>query len=292
LVKKLLRKLLNINKEKRKNLTTQWSNLYVIFTLVFILGFGFFFTSKVFIADEVDILYTEIGKEFKLNNNAKYTIKEWTYDENNNQMQVTIVTSGLTDYLTDLNFKSVSKINVNKELKTEIAYSSNDIYIVKIKEVPRKFQQVALRLVKNQIDVEKLFDEEELTKKEDEVITSIYTDEQVVDRGEILQGSIDEYAIQITDQMITETNILVAENEKLIEQNLLVIEKINDEISHLKSELIYQTVEEQTVTTNEIFSLEKDIEKHNKEIEKINVDIDSRNAKIERLIQRKRDIQY
>lgn len=279
-------------KEKRKNLTTQWTNIYVTISLVFVLGFAFFLSSKIFIADEVDVLYTEVGKEFKLNNSGKYTIKEWVYDKENSQMQVTLVTSGLTDYLSDLNFKAVSRINLSKELPTEISYSSNDIYIVKINEVPNNFQQVALRLVKNEIDIENLFEEDVNNKTADELITSIYTDEKVVAHKEILRGNVDDYAIQITDEMITETSNLITENEKEIEKNMIVIEKINEEISQLKSELIYQTVEEQTETTNEIFGLEKEIEKHNKEIEKINVTIDSRNAKVERLIQRKRDLQY
>src|SRR3954463_3713967 len=132
-------------KVKRKRLTTQWSNLYVTLTLLFVLGFGFFLTSKVFIADELDILNTEIGKEYNLSTNGKFTIKDWVYDEQKNKMQVTLITSNMRNYLSELNFKAVARVNLENELPTEVVYSSNDIYIINIDNVPKQFQQVALR---------------------------------------------------------------------------------------------------------------------------------------------------
>jgi hypothetical protein len=282
-------------KEKRKNLTTQWSNLYVVITIFFVAGFAFFLTSKLIIADEIDVLYTEIGEEYNLNSSGEYTIKEWIYDEKNNQMQVTLITSGMTDYLSELNFNAISRVDLTRELPTEIAYSSNDIYIVKIKEVPKTFKQVALRLVKDEIKLDEIFDEEsqldDKEEKEENLITSIYTDERVVEHGEILNGNVNDFALKVTDEMMTEAYQEIAELQKEIQKNKLVIQKINEEINQLKNEIIYQTVDEQTETNNRIYSLEREIERYSKAIEEIELDIDSRNEKIKRLTQRKRDLQ-
>lgn len=282
-----------MKKEKRKRLTTQWSNLYVAITLFFVFGFGFFLSSKVFIADNVDVLYTEVGKEFNLNNNGKFNIKEWIFDEKSSTMQITLITSGMTNYLMDLNFKAISRTNLKKELPTEIVYSSNDIYIIHISEVPSEFQQVALRLVKDEINFDEVFDENVDKKEEkDNIITSIYTDQNVVEHDEIPKTDVKEYAVKVTDEMISDTEIEIDYKNKEIEKTNLIIGRINKEVVNFKDELIYQTVDEQVETNNQIYSLEKQIEGENRTIETIKMDIESLNAKIERLIQRKRDLQY
>lgn len=280
------------NKRKRINLSTQWSNIYVIVTLVFFLGFGFFLSSKVFLADKLDILNTEIDKEFNLNGNKKFTIKEWIYDEKDNEMQVTLVTSGLTSYLSDLDFKSVARIDIQDELPTEIKYSSNDIYIVNISEVPKNFEQVALRLVKDEVDLEEVFEEETKNKKEDSVITSIYADQNVVKHEPISEEKVNDYAVQVTNEMIDSTKKEIQEYQKEIEKNNIIIEKINEEISELKGELIYQTIDEQTETNNQIYSLENEIESKNDSNKEIETNIKAMEIKIERLNQRKTDLEY
>ncbi|OES43363.1 hypothetical protein [Domibacillus iocasae] len=283
-----------MKKNKRKKLATQWSNVYVAVTLIFMLGFVFFLSSKVFLADKVDVLSTEINKEFNLNGRGKFTIKEWIYDEKDNEMQVTLITAGMTNYLSDLDFKAVPRVNVKDELPTKIVYSSNDIYIVKISKVPKDFGQVALRLVKDKMNFEEeVFDEAELKKREkDAIITSIYADQTVVDRNEISEKDVEEYAVKVTDEMIQNTEKEIKDRQEEIEENNLIAKKINEEINEQKGELIYQTVDEQTVTNNQIYSMEKEIESYNTENETIKIDIKSLKTKIERLNQRKSDLQF
>lgn len=283
-----------MNKIKRKNLTIQWSNLYIAITLFFVLGFVFFLTSKMFIADELDILNTEIGKEHNLNSNGKFTIKEWIYDEEKNQMQVTLITSNMRNYLSELNFKSVARVNVKKELPTEVVYSSNDIYIINIKDVPKNFQQVALRLVKKDILLDEEFDQKSSDNSNDKekLVTSIYADERVVKRGSIEEDDVKKYAIKVTDEMIEESKKEVAKLNKKIDNEKKLIERVNNEINTLKNEIIYQTLEEQEQTNNNIYNLEKEIVSTEKKIEDLQLDIKAIETKIERLEQRKRDLKF
>nr|MBO2504821.1 hypothetical protein [Bacilli bacterium] len=282
-----------MKKKKRKNLTTQWSNLYIVITLFFIVGFAFFLTSKVFIADELDILNTEIGKEHNLNSNGKFIIKDWVYDEKNNKMQVTLITSNMRSYLSELNFRAVARVNLDKELPTEVVYSSNDIYIIDIHEVPKNFQQVALRLVKKDILLGEEFEQESTENhNEEKLITSIYADERVVKRGSITERNVKDYAIQVTDEMIEESKKEIEELNNKIKNEKSVINRINEEIATLKNEIIYQTLEEQEQTNNSIYNMEKEIQKSNNTIENLELDIKSLEAKIERLEQRKRDLKY
>lgn len=281
-------------KEKRYRLRTQWSNLYVAITLIFFLSFGFFLSSKIFMADEIDILNTKVGKEFNLNSNGKFTINDWVYDEKSNQMQVTLITSDMRNYLSELDFKSVARSDLDNPLETEVVYSSNDIYIVNIYKVPKDFQQVSLRLLKDKVDLSQEFKEEKTKKQteKDNLITSIYADQTVVKRGGISEGDVRDYAISVTEKMINDS-VKDSENVELeIEKNKKLIEKIEEEIAKLKGELLYQTLEEQTETNNEIYSLEKEITTTNREIEKLSIDIESYKTKIKRLEQRITDLKF
>lgn len=281
-------------KEKRYRLRTQWSNLYVAITLIFFLSFGFFLTSKIFMADELDILNTEIGKEFNLNSNGKFTINDWVYDENSNQMQVTLITSDMRNYLSELDFQSVARSNLKNPLKTEIVYSSNDIYIVNINGIPKDFQQVSLRLLKEKVDVSQEFNEEKTQKQNDKdnLITSIYADQTVVKKDEIEESNVRDYAISVTEKMINDTQKDSDKVENEIKNQERLIEKIQEEISKLKGELLYQTLEEQTETNNKIYSLEKEITTTEREIEKMSIDIESYKTKIKRLEQRIIDLKF
>lgn len=281
-------------KQKRYRLRTQWSNVYVAITLVFFLSFGFFLTSKIFFADKLDVLNTELGREYNLNSNGEFTINDWVYDEEKNQMQITLITSNMRNYLSELDFKSVARSDLENPLETEVVYSSNDVYIVNIKEIPKNFQQVSLRLLRNEVDLSEDFEEENTQAQEDKdnLITSIYADQTVVKKGKITDGDVRDYAINVTSRMINDTQNDIENIEGEIRNRERLIEKIQEEISKHKGELLYQTLEEQTQTNNNIYSLEKEITTTNREIENFETDIESSKTKIKRLEQRITDLKF
>lgn len=288
------------NTQKRKRLRTKIHIVYSLVAFFIIGGFAFFYSTKLFIADTVDILNTEIGKEFAINNLSKFTVNEWVYDEETNKMQVTLITSNLTDHLSDLEFVAVSKSNFKKSLPTKVVYSTHDVYMIMIEDVPKNFGQVALRLVKQEIDLDKMLsidtinssESDEQAKIKDSILVSIYADQRVIETGTVKQQKVKEYAFKITNELITETENSRELLMKDIQKNTLFISRIKEEIEVLKKELIYQTTAEQDVTNNKIFSLENEIESFDKKNSDILVDVDSFDAKIERLIQRKRDLQF
>ncbi|GED65634.1 hypothetical protein [Lysinibacillus fusiformis] len=288
------------NTQKRKRLRTKIDIVYSLVAFLIIGGFAFFYSTKLFFADTVDILNTEIGKEFAINNLSKFTVNEWVYDEETSKMQVTLITSNLTDHLSDLEFVAVSKSNLKKSLPTKVVYSTHDVYMIMIEDVPKNFGQVALRLVKQEINLEKMLsidtinssESDEQTEIKDSILVSIYADQRVIETGTVKQQKVKEYAFKITNELITETENSRELLMKDIQKNTLFISRIKEEIEVLKKELIYQTTAEQDVTNNKIFSLENEIESFEKKNSDILVDVDSFDAKIERLIQRKRDLQF
>jgi len=279
-----------MKKKKRKNLKMNVSSIYIVVALIFILGFGFFGTSKIFIAEEIPINQTKLNEEFDLRSNGKFSISSWIYDKEKNMMEIILVTNGIKNFSSELDFSSISKKNLKQELPLEVVYNDNDIYIIHVKKVPSKFDQVAIRLNKTDKNMHDIFDEDKEQLENKRVISTIYTDERVVENKEIIEKDIKNYALQVTESLISKS---FADKEKL-EKDIKKIDdynkELNEEMEKLKSELLYQTVEEQVDTNNSIYRLERDIELRNKDKETMLQDIKNIETKIERLNQKKRDI--
>lgn len=277
-------------KRKKKNLKLNMSNLYIIVAFVFILGFGFFGTSKLFMAEDVPLNQTEINKEFDLKSNGRFTIKDWTYDEEQKLMEVTLVTNGLQDYRSILNFTAVSREDLSAELPTEIVYDESDMYIIHIKEVSKDFNQIALRFNKDEKSYDELFTDGEVEEKQDQVISTIYTDQRVVKEALIPDRNFTEYALEITGDLIAEAEQDIEELEEKSRMTEDVIVDIREEIEQLQADLLYQTVDEQVETNNDVFQLEKSIENYERDKQTISNDAKNIRAKVERLKQKQYDL--
>lgn len=279
-------------KNKKKNLKINVSNLYILAAFIFILGFGFFGTSKLFMAEDVPINQSPLRTEMDLRANGKFSINDWTYDEEQNLMEVTLVTNGIQDYMTKLDFTAVSRERLSKELPTEIVYNESDIYVIHIKEVPKDFNQMALRLNKDEKDFEELFVEGEKAEEpeENQVISTIYTDERVVKKERLQDKNYTDYALDITEGLIADAQ---KDSEKLEGKIVVtdeIIDEIQREIERLQTDLLYQTVEEQVETNNKVFDLQKDIEDYEEEKNVLNEDIKNIQYKMERLKQKQYDL--
>lgn len=244
-----------------------------------------------FIAEDIPINQTELNTEYDLRSNGKFEISSWLYDEEQEIMEVVLITNGIKDYKTELNFSSVTKENTSKELPLNIVYQDKEIYILEIKNVKKGFQQLAIRLHRFEKEFDNVFDEDSINESEDDgVFSTIYTDERVVDRGSIDDKEQDQYVKEITDNMIDDTVDKIEKEEVSIEEINNIIETLSEEIVELEDDLLYQTTEEQVDTTNDIYRLEKEIEDYNKQINEKETDIKNMNTKLERLEQKKRDL--
>lgn len=279
-----------MKKQKRKNLTLNMSTVYVAVALIFVFGFGFFGTSKLFLAEDFPINQTELNTEFDLRSNGKFLINSWIYDEEQNKMEVILVTNGMQDYTSEMNFSAVSRTNLHQELPVNVVFQDNEIFILEIDNVPKNFDQIAIRLNKTERNLSNIFDEPEFNQDNKMTVSTIYTDERVVERKTIEELDDKGYTRRVTDSIIEQTEEQKKEIEKKIEGVNGINEEINEEIKELKSELLYQTVEEQMETNNKIYRLERDLETNKGEIETMQQDIYNLDSKIERMNQKKRDI--
>lgn len=277
-------------KKKKKNLKLNMSTLYITLAFLFILGFGFFGTSKLFMAEDIPLNQTKLNEEFDLQANGTFTIKGWTYDKEEQLMEVTLVTNGIDDYLNKLDFSALSREKLSAELPTEIVYDESDIYIIHINEVPKDFNQIALRFNKSDKSYDEMFAEGEGEEEQDNAISTIYTDQRVVTEEPIPDRNFTEYAQEITGELITEAKRDIDALEDKSRMMDDVIAEIGTEIEQLQSDLLYQTVDEQVETNNDVFQLEKRIEDYERDQQTISDDAKNIRAKVERLKQKQYDL--
>lgn len=270
------------NKKKRHNLSNNPSKIYLVTTMIFLLSFGFFLTSKLYITETDDVLQTAIGKEFELYGSKKITINDWAYDEEKNKMQIILITNNLSSYLTELNFYAISKLDTSKKLDTKVEYESNDIYIISINNIPKNFNQISLKIEENSIG-----SKTDDTKKQ---VASFYTDERVVERASLNEEELNSFAIKATDEMINEANKSITNSKKTVEDKQNQIKNIELQIAKLKQDLTFQTLEEQTETNNEIFGLKNQIISFENEIKELEIEQAAYNEKINKLKQRKKEL--
>lgn len=265
--------------------------MYICLAAIFILGFMFFGTSKLFIAEEIPINQTELNTEFDLRANGKFSINSWVYDEKLNLMEVILVTNGMKDFSNKLDFTSVSKKNLKQEMPVKVVFNDNEIYILHINKVPKKFEQVAIRLHKSEKDMLDVFVEDNENENE-KIVSTVYADERKVERGSIEKKDNRSYLVQVTENLIDKTKEQKEEIIQRIEIIASFIEDLNEEIKTLKKDLLYQTMDEQIETNNMIYRLERDVEMKKKDAENLQQDIKNMDSKVERLNQKKRDVSY
>lgn len=281
-----------MKKKKRKNLKWNLSNYYVGIALFFILGFGFFGTSKIFFAEELPVNQTPLNTVLDLRANGKFTINRWIYDEDKNKMEVILVTNDLKDYTTELDFSSVSRTNVKQPLPTNLVFNDNEIYILHVDQVPKNFAQLAIRLHKSEKNFHDIFNENQEEEENHRVISTIYTDERMVEREEVNVKETREYTRQVADRLIDQSQLKIEEYKNRIEKLDRLYQELNEEKEKEKAGLLYQTMDEQITTNNKIYRLDREMDMNRKEVEKTQGNIKGLNLKIERLNQKKRDIGF
>lgn len=274
-------------KKKKKNLTFNVTIIYSALAFSFFIGIIFFGTSKLFFAEDFPINQTPLNEELDLRSNGKMEIISWIYDTEKEKMEIVLATNGMRNYKSDLSFSAVTRNEPNKDLPLEIAYDDNDIFVIEIDNVKKNFNQLALRLHKNDRKLNESFDEDFIQNDKDKkTFSTIYTDERKVKKEELKEKDTLEYVVEITQNLIKNTENEIKNKKDEIKRNELIITTIEDEIRRLEEDILYQTVDEQIDTSNKIDKIKKEIEEFNKEIENNKIDIKNLELKINKLKQR------
>jgi len=243
---------------KRKTLTRDWSRLYLGTGMFFLIGFLFFGFSSLFFAEEQPINATPIGEEKRLTNGQTVTLLDWSYDEERKQMRVRLQFDQPQDYARKLVAHVAYKERPTDEQRVRVVYHQDEHYVFEIEDVPRDFDQLALRLyvIKPQQSLEKL----SATKREDALVESLYMDQRRVLRTSLSIQQADDYAqLFLTDEHVQSQKRIKKMKREQMEQASL-IQQIEQDIETKQATLPDLTLDEQVEREDEIFNLKQDKE--------------------------------
>lgn len=244
---------------KRKTLTRDWSRLYLGTGMFFLIGLLFFGFSSLFFAEEQPINATPIGEEKRLTNGQTVMLLDWSHDEERKQMRLRLQFDQPQDYASKLVARIAYKERPTDEQHVRVVYHQDEHYVFEIEDVPRDFDQLALRLyvIKPQQSLEKLT----ASKREDALVESLYMDQRRVLRTSLSTQQANDYAqLFLTDEHLQSQKRIKKMKREQMEQASL-IQQIEQDIETKQATLPDLTLDEQVEREDEIFNLKQDKEK-------------------------------
>ena len=135
-------------KKDRVNLKRNSSFWFMGFLAIAVLGMMFFLSSSFIFEEKIPMLNTELNKEKSLTGSGKLTINSWLYDENKNEMEVTLITKDVKTIDDNIVFEAFQRNGNQQSLEVKNVFSEDGIYVIKIFGISKEFQQVALDLIR------------------------------------------------------------------------------------------------------------------------------------------------
>lgn len=243
---------------KRKTLTRDWSRLYLGTGLFFLIGFLFFGFSSLFFAEEQPINATPIGEEKRLTNGQTVTLLDWSYDEEQTRMRVRLLFDQSQDYATKIVARIAYKERPTDEQRVRVVYHQDEHYVFEIEDVPRDFDQLALRLyvIESLQSLEKL----SATKREDALVESLYMDQRRVFRTSLSIQQADDYTQLFLADEHTQSQKQIKKMRREQTEQASLIQQIEQDIETKQATLPDLTLDEQVEREDEIFNLKQDKE--------------------------------
>lgn len=276
--KKLNEKLKNIISKKDKfeaKMKYRKSYKYYIFTCIFLLGYGIFFSSGYIFDTNRERKSTEIGIENKMTNSI-VKVRSEQYNPTNRLLQVNLDIEKINILFgNDIEVTAIERADLNTNLEVKSVRLDESQYVLLI-QAPKKWTNIAIEIKeKNIVDSSsiKVFIDEKLCTKNNELQEKTLTD----------------YLVESVNLEINNINLEIENYNKEIEKDNQIIAQTEKEIKKLEENIKYEIKEEADQTKQKIESLQSEIENLNGSIEEINKQIETSNEKINKLNLKKED---
>ncbi|MCM3169469.1 hypothetical protein [Peribacillus frigoritolerans] len=278
-------------KKDRVNLKRNSSFWFMGFLAIAVLGMMFFLSSSFFFEEKIPMLNTDLNKENSLTGSGKLTINSWLYDENKNEMEVTLITKDVKTIDDNIVFEAFQRNGDQQNLEVKNVFSEDGIYVIKIFGISKEFQQVALDLIRiKENEFENVEGSDEEKKETKEIVTTLYSDQRVVNKKNIKVKTKNEYAVYLSDVLIKQAEIEYKDTRNLIQKEQKKQNELEKEIALNKENMIYETAEEQLETESIINGYQMRIDESKQKIEEFEARGTILKDKKEKLELRKREI--
>jgi len=285
------------------------SLFYYIALIIIIVMYFIFFNANSILPDNSTVMNTALGKQVNAGS-TKISINRWEYNKDKNFMEIELSYKDSGDYVTTkLNFSAKEKINVKEKLDVKTILNTDNIYIVRVNNIPKNYEAIALKVSQSSSenlvnvdtsniatdDFSSTASDESTSDKVSDVIknnsTTLYCDYRKVKINNNIKDETQKYyIINITKSEINNINTDVINIDKNVKTNEGLIDIANEKINSLNSQIKYEIAEEQAITNQKIISYKAKItdrEQQNVTLQKTKTSL---NEKINKLEQKVNDI--
>lgn len=283
---------------------------YISFVFIIIMYFIFFNANSI-LPDNSTVMNSSLGKEVNAGS-TKLSINRWEYDENKKIMEIELSYKDSGDYIvTKLNFAAKAKVDIKKKLNVKTILNTDNIYIVRIENIPENYEAIALKVSQNSssntdvnIDTSRITTDDfssstvinNLSNDNNESITTnnsttLYCDYRKVKiNNNIKEETQEYYLINITKTEISNINkdVITINTKVKCNENLIIM--ANEKINSLNSQYKYEIKEEQNNTNQKINSYKAKIADNQQQNANLQLTKSSLIEKIDKLEQKVKDI--
>ncbi len=237
----------NINQKKVRN---KGNRLIYGFLLIFIVGYVFFFSSKIWMPAPHDgVMITPLGTSIEKNDRT-VTVDSWTYSRDQHLMEIAVEVENLSIDGIDSYEWQVRTISDRLDVKTIL--EDKDLIVLHIENVPSKWAEMLLAMGL------KADDKERVEKWED---VKFYVDaDTIIETGQIKKLSDAEYRIAAYEAKISAYMLEINNQNVIVEELTTSITTAENKVKELKAEKKYQTETEIKTTDENIQSIESQIQ--------------------------------
>jgi len=249
------------------------SLFYYIALIVIIVMYFIFFNASSILPDNSTVMNTALGMEVNAGS-TKLSINRWEYNKDKNFMEIELSYKDSGDYVTTkLNFSAKAKINVKERLDVKTILNTDNIYIVRINNIPKNYEAIALKVGQSSsenpvnIDTSNITTDDFSSTASDQSTSdkvsniiknnsiTLYCDYRKVKINNNIKNETQQYyIINITKSEINNINKDVINIDKSVKTNEGLIDIANEKINSLDSQIKYEIAEEQASTNQKIIS--------------------------------------
>lgn len=277
-----------MRRQTRRRLTQNVSRFYLGLGVFFVIGFLFFGTSSFFFAEESPVNETPINELIRLSNGETVTLHASSYDTETKTMRIRLSLDKTPGNTNNHVFRYVYKARPDSEKEVDLLYERNDQYVLELKDVPRDFDQLALRIYG--VDESQSIDELTPEERENSLLTSLYADRRTIKQANHSSSDETTFTRLFVEDELAETEKQLDMAQQSVEAQRQQINRLDRDKEELEGELPYLSLDEQVEQENEIFDLVRKRDELTLELEKIEQSVQALEEKHDKLRVRLREL--
>lgn len=277
-----------MRRQTRRRLTQNVSRFYLVLGVFFVVGFLFFGTSSFFFAEEAPVNETPINEAIRLSNGETVTLHASSYDTEAKTIRIRLSLDKAPGNTNNHLFRYVYKARPNSEKEVVLLYERNDQYVLELKDVPRDFDQLAVRIYG--MDESQSIDALTPEERENGLLTSLYADRRTIEQANHSSSDETTFMKLFVEDELAQTERQLEKAQQSVEAQRQQIERLDRDKEELEDELPYLSLDEQVEQENEIFDLGRKRDELTLELEKLEQSVEALEEKHDKLRVRLREL--